>query len=87
MIRLNWVDNGVDEDGFEIEVKVWNGRFIKTATVATGVITYTDHVGIEEKMEYVYRVRPYRDDDKSPYSNEAAVNTLDYNEGDNTCPP
>jgi hypothetical protein len=87
MIRLDWADNGSDEEGYEIEVKVWNGRFTQTAKVAADVTSYTDRVGIDEQSTYVYRVRPYRGEDVSPYSNEASVTTPEFSEGDNTCPP
>ncbi|OHB27078.1 MAG: hypothetical protein A2X84_02140 [Desulfuromonadaceae bacterium GWC2_58_13] len=86
MIRLDWINNAADEDGTEIEVKIWNGEFIKTATVAPGITTYTDHVGIEENTDYVYRVRPYRGQDLSPYSSEAAITTPPFEPGDATCP-
>jgi len=86
IIRLDWANNAADGDGCEIEVRVWNGRFIKTATIGAGVSTYTDHVGIEENTTYVYRVRVYRGEDMSPYSNEASVTTPAFTTGDNTCP-
>ncbi len=87
MIRLDWEDNGSDEEGYEIEVKVWNGRFIQTAKVDADVTTYTDRIGIDGETTYVYRVRPYRGTDQSPYSNEASVVTPEFSVGDNTCPP
>ena len=87
MIRLDWEDNGTDEDGYEIEVQVWNGRFVQTARVGADVVSYLDHVGIDPETRYVYRVRPYRGEDRSPYSNEAAVTTPEFSEGDTTCPP
>ena len=87
MIRLDWEDNGSDEEGYEIEVQVWNGRFVPTARVGADVVSYVDRVGIDAETRYVYRVRPYRGQDLSPYSNEAAVVTPEFSEGDTTCPP
>jgi len=87
MIRLDWEDNGSDEEGYEIEVQVWNGRYVQTARVGANVTSYVDRVGIDPETRYVYRVRPYRGEDLSPYSNEAAVTTPEFSEGDNTCPP
>lgn len=87
MIQLDWEDNSSDEEGYEIEVQVWNGRFIQTAKVDADVVSYVDRVGIDPETRYVYRVRPYRGTDRSPYSNEASVVTPVFSEGDNTCPP
>ena len=87
MIRLDWEDNGSDEEGYEIEVQVWNGRFIQTAKVGADVVSYVDRVGIDGQTTYVYRVRPYRGADRSPYSNEASVVTPEFLAGDNTCLP
>lgn len=87
MIRLDWEDNGSDEEGYEIEVQVWNGRFVPTARVGANVVSYVDRVGVDPETRYVYRVRPYRGEDRSPYSNEAVVTTPEFSEGDNPCPP
>ncbi|MBI5203469.1 MAG: fibronectin type III domain-containing protein, partial [Nitrospirae bacterium] len=84
-IRIDWADTSNDEDGFEIEVQIWNGRFVKIATVGPNVSTYTDTIGIEPQKQYIYRVRAYRSSDKSPYSNEASATTPAYTQGDSTC--
>ncbi|NJC87773.1 MAG: fibronectin type III domain-containing protein [Desulfuromonas sp.] len=84
MIELKWTDLGEDEDGYEIEVMVWNGRFIKTGEVPANATRYIDRVGIEPEQLYTYRVRPFRGDAKSPYSNEASAQpTIDLEDG--TC--
>jgi hypothetical protein len=85
-IKLEWNDVADDEDGYEIQVKVWNGRFITTATVTFNENSYFDRVGIDELKSYTYRVRPFRGSDKSPFSNPATATTPGYEEGDNTCP-
>jgi uncharacterized delta-60 repeat protein len=87
MIQLNWDDLASDEDGYEIEVKVWNGHFIKTGWVPANQTFYIDTVGIDERHSYTYRVRPYRGNDRSPYSNEATATTPGYDAGDGTCAP
>jgi uncharacterized delta-60 repeat protein len=85
MIRLDWTDNSNDEDGFELEVMTWNGRYVKIATLAPDTITYTDSRSIEPEQSYTYRLRAYRGADKSPYSNEAGVTTPAYQPSDSTC--
>jgi len=85
-IRLDWSDVSTDEDGFEIEVQLWNGRFVRIATVGANVTTFTDTVGIQPQTQYIYRVRAYRGPDKSPYSNEASVTTPPWAEGHDYCP-
>lgn len=86
MIELNWTDTASDEEGYEIEVMVWNGRFIKTGEVGANTTTYIDKVGIEPGQLYTYRVRPFRGVAKSPYSNEASTQTTNDLE-DGTCVP
>lgn len=85
-VQLNWADASNDEDGFEIEVQIWNGKWVLISTVAQGVTSFTDTSGIEPQKEYRYRVRAYRGIDRSPYSNEAAATTPAYTQGDSTCP-
>jgi hypothetical protein len=85
-VTLNWTDNATDEDGYEIEVMIWTGEFVKIGTVAADVTTYTDTLAIAENKAYTYRIRAYRGSDVSPYSNEAVSDTTPaYSEGDTTC--
>lgn len=84
-IELTWSDMASDEDGYEIEVKAWNGKWVKTATVGADVTTYTDAIGIDPLKSYTYRVRAFRGSDKSPYSNEASATTPAYMPGDSNC--
>jgi len=60
-IKLDWTDTATDEAGSEIQVKVWNGAWVKIGTVGQGVRTYTDTVGINPSTQYTYRVRMFRD--------------------------
>lgn len=85
MIQLDWADNANDEDGYEVEVKIWNGTFVRIAALNADVITFTDTMGIEPQKMYYYRVRAFRGSDKSPYSNEASITTPAYQQGDETC--
>jgi hypothetical protein len=86
MIKLVWNDISTDEDGYEIQVKVWNGRFVTIGTVGADEIPYVDKVGIEELTSYTYRVRPFRGTDKSPFIVAEPETTPAYVVGDNTCP-
>ncbi|MBI5739256.1 MAG: DUF2341 domain-containing protein [Nitrospirae bacterium] len=85
IIRLDWIDNANNEDGYEIEVQIWNGKFVKIATVGQDVVTYTDTMSIEPEKTYTYRVRTFKGQDRSSYSNEAQVTTPAYQQGDGTC--
>lgn len=87
MIRLNWTDNSSDEDGFQLEVKLWNGRYKQIAVLAPNVTTFTDTMSIEPGKAYSYRVRSYRGTDTSQYSADAVLTTPAYVSGDGTCAP
>ncbi len=94
-IQLSWTDVAVDETGFEIETRIWNGQWVKIADVGPNVQSFIDTKGIEPLKQYKYRIRTVRDGSKSPYSSEATVTytsggttiytTPAYTSGDNTC--
>ncbi|RJR22588.1 MAG: DUF2341 domain-containing protein [Nitrospiraceae bacterium] len=85
MIRLDWDDNSADEEGYEIEKRLFNGTFIRIALRGPGETTFTDAMGVEPQKEHRYRVRTFRGTERSPYSNEAAVITPVWQAGDDTC--
>ncbi|MBI5665240.1 MAG: fibronectin type III domain-containing protein, partial [Nitrospirae bacterium] len=85
VIQLNWTDNAADEDGYELEVQIFNGKFVRIATLAADAASFTDTMSIEPEKQYKYRVRAYRGADNSPYSNEATATTPAYLTGDSTC--
>lgn len=85
-VRLDWDDVSVDEDGFEVEVQIWNGRWVKIGEVGIDIRSYVDTMGIEPQKTYKYRVRAFRSADRSPYSNEASATTPAYTAGAQTCP-
>jgi uncharacterized delta-60 repeat protein len=88
MTKLIWEEEANDEEGYEIEIQAWNGRFVLIGKTGPNATTYIDTVGIEPGREYIYRVRPFREEDKSPYSNEAATGLMpSFQTGDGTCPP
>ncbi len=85
VISLDWTDNSNDEEGFELEKRLFNGTYIKIATLGPNVTTFTNWIGVEPEKEYNYRVRAFRGTDKTPYSNVATVTTPAWQEGDETC--
>lgn len=85
-IRLDWHDLATDEDGYIVQVQVWNGEWIKIATLPADTTTYLDTIAIEPLKTYTYRVRPYRGSDYSPFVLSNPVTTLPFSPGAGTCP-
>ena len=91
-VRLSWTDTSSDVDGFDIETRVWNGQWVKTASVGKKSGTndnreFIDTVGIEPRRTYTYRVRAIRGTDRSTQSNEAAATTPPFTRNSGgTCP-
>jgi hypothetical protein len=84
-IQLEWSDNAQDEDGYEIEIMAWNGKWVRTASTGPNVQSFIDTVGIEPDKQYVYRVRAFRGSDKSQYIEALPVTTPAFEAGDDTC--
>jgi hypothetical protein len=86
VIRLDWNGTGVDnEDGFELERKIWGGTYILIATLGSNAVTFSDTSGIEPETTYTYRIRAYNAQGESDYSNEASEITPSWQQGDGTC--
>lgn len=85
VIKLDWEDRSTDEEGFQIEVLGWNGRWSPITTVGPNTETYTQNYGLQPGKEYKYRIRPFRGADASPYSNVAVATAGPANPADGPC--
>ena len=74
-LRLTWLDNSTDEDGFNIDRKTRpTGTYTTIASVGPDITTYTD-AGLLDDTEYCYRVYAFNAAEISPFSNEACATT------------
>jgi subtilisin family serine protease len=72
-VTLTWKDNSYNEDGFIIEKKAGDsGSYQEIARLSPDTTTYTD-TGVQEGSKFYYRVRAYKGDNYSNYSNELPV--------------
>jgi hypothetical protein len=72
-IRLGWVDNSGNEDGFKIE-RLQGSTWTQVAVVGVNVTTWQD-TGLTAATTYSYRVRAYNGGGDSAYSNTASATT------------
>jgi GH35 family endo-1,4-beta-xylanase len=73
MMKLSWLDQSINEDGFIIERKVKNGEWEELAFVATNKKNYSDTVS-EYNTEYSYRIRAFNKFGKSGYTKQQNTN-------------
>ena len=73
-VRLTWVDNSDNEDGFRIERKIGANPFAPVGTVSAGNTSFTDG-GLTPETTYTYIVYAYNAGGSTP-SNEFFVTTL-----------
>lgn len=73
-LRLNWVDNSTNEDGFKIERSTDGVNFVQLVTTGAGVVSYTD-AGLVANSLYYYRVRSYNVAGNSGYTAVASART------------
>ncbi len=74
-LKLNWIDNSSDEEGFHIQRKVGiEGNFVSIAIVGANVTSYSD-ANLANDTVYCYRVNAFKDGKGSPYSGEACAKT------------
>jgi hypothetical protein len=76
-IRIEWVDNSSDEQGFKIEHCQGSTctDFVQVATVSSNATNATIS-GLGKNKTYRYRVRAYNSAGNSGYSNIASGTTL-----------
>jgi len=74
-INLSWTDNSSNELGFKIERSTDNINFTQIAQVGAGVTTYQS-TGLDEGVQYYYRVRAFQGAVNSQYSNTASAATI-----------
>ncbi|QQS37601.1 MAG: PQQ-dependent sugar dehydrogenase [Ignavibacteriales bacterium] len=70
-IQLTWNDNSNNELGFKIERKTSSTSFVLIDSVGANVTTYTN-AGVNDTVQYTYRVFAYNSTDNSGYSNQAS---------------
>ena len=75
-IKLAWLDNSVNEAGFQIERKTdVAGTYAPVASVGPNVKSFVDS-SLTVNTSYVYRVRAFNAGGNSNYSNEVSTRTL-----------
>jgi hypothetical protein len=75
-IYLSWTDNSDNEEGFKIERAGESMNWREIAYVGTDTAFFLD-IGLTASVIYYYRVRAFRDESNSDYSNTANATTLD----------
>lgn len=73
-IRLAWIDNSNNEDGFKIEQSADGVNFFETATVAANVLTYTT-TSVSPATVYYFRVRAYNTFNTLSYSDYTNISS------------
>ena len=74
-INLSWVDNAVDETGFELERSVDGLKFVKIADLGINIRTFLN-TGLTASTKYWYRILAKNTAGKSAYSNIVNATTL-----------
>ena len=75
-IKLSWLDNSSNENGFIIERKTGSsGTYSEITTVTNNIISFTD-TNLSYGTNYYYRLKSYNDVSESVYSSEANAETL-----------
>ncbi|NLX87993.1 MAG: hypothetical protein GXZ09_01115 [Syntrophomonadaceae bacterium] len=77
-IKLNWLDQSSNEDGFILERKLReesDADFVQIAVIPKDTTEYIDS-GLQEKTAYTYRICAYNSYGSSVYSNQASTQTI-----------
>ena len=79
-ITITWVDQSIDETGFELErAMIFNGSqsgFSSIAEVNSNINSYTDE-SVQPERTYIYRVRAFNNGGSSAFSSEGQGTTPD----------
>ncbi len=74
-INLSWQDNSDDEAGFMVQQRVdGSSNWVEIGSTKANVTTFSD-IGLEPTTIYHYRVRAFKKDVTSDFSNEARATT------------
>ncbi|HEY3305987.1 MAG TPA: fibronectin type III domain-containing protein [Candidatus Binatia bacterium] len=76
-LRLSWIDASNNEDGFEIERRLGEGKYKHVGKTGRNVTTYVDS-NVVDGATYCYRVRAYNRGGNSQYSNSACGTSRAY---------
>ena len=74
-INLAWTDNSNNENLFRVQRSTDGMNFIRIATLAANVTTYSD-TSLPASTRYYYRVRSRNEAGRSTFSNTAAAKTM-----------
>jgi hypothetical protein len=89
-IKLEWADMSGNEDGFIVETKIWNGKWVTRKIVdphsGPGQVQFIDTQALEPSKTYTYQVRAFKGVEISPPTNEASATTMPFAGRDSTCP-
>lgn len=89
-IKLEWADMSANEEGFVVETKIWNGKWVTRKIVdpnsGSGQVQFIDTQALEPSKTYTYQVRAFRGGEISPPTNEASATTMPFTGRDSTCP-
>lgn len=69
-INLSWVDNAINESGFQIERSTDNATWAPLGSVSPNTTVYSN-TGLSANTRYYYRVRAFNGTGNSGYSNTA----------------
>ena len=79
-ITVTWVDQSIDETGFELErAMIFNGSqsgFTAIADINSNINSYTDE-SVQSERTYIYRVRAFNNGGSSAFSAEGQGTTPD----------
>ena len=80
-LSIEWTDNSLDEQGFKIERRMDGEIFTEIAQTGADLTTYID-TGLIPFTTYYYRVKAFKANEESSYSNEINAMTHDLTGGD-----